>query len=298
MIEYFKTKDFELKQLENFERGCWINVISPTQEEIEYLCSKFKINRNNILSALDPNEVPRVEFIGKDIYVILKTISSDTGKLNSILILLSKSFILTLSSSKPQFIKEIINKKRKFDTTRKIKCFLRLFYFINKGFEEFTLNTVKAVNREKANIRKLTDKQINNLLEQEGILNDLVASYYYTNLVYEKIIKKAKFPAKEKERIEDLAIEAQQGFNLCRASLKTISNIRNTLVILASNKLNKIITLLTVFTILISIPAAVSSIYGMNILLPMQDNPKAFEYIITFIIALWAVFIVYLKRIL
>ncbi len=298
MIEYFKTKNYELQQLKNFEKGCWINAISPSPEEIDSLCNKFKIDKNNIMSALDSDEIPRVEFIGKEIYIILKTISPDTRKLNSVLILLSRNFILTLSPSRPQFVKQIISRKKEFNTSKKIKCILMMFYFINKGFEEFTLNTVKAVNKEKANIRKLTDRQINNLLEQESILNDLVASYYYTNLVYEKIIKNAKFPSREKEEIRDLAIEAQQGFNLCRASLKTISNIRNTLVILASNKLNKIITLLTVFTIMISIPAAVSSIYGMNILLPMQNNPKAFSYIIAFIVALWAVFIVYLKRIL
>ena len=33
MIEFYKTFGTETKKVETLETGCWINVISPTEEE-------------------------------------------------------------------------------------------------------------------------------------------------------------------------------------------------------------------------------------------------------------------------
>ena len=115
-------------------------------------------------------------------------------------------------------------------------------------------------------------------------------------LIYERIMKKAKFFEADKEIIEDLMVEANQGFDLCKSSLKTISNIRDYYLVILSNKLNRIITVLTIFTILISIPAAISGIYGMNIALPLQKNPLAFSYIILLMVLIWMGMLFYFKK--
>ena len=84
--------------------------------------------------------------------------------------------------------------------------------------------------------------------------------------------KKIEFFEEDKEFINDLIIESDQGMNLCRNALKTITNLRHYYYIILSNRLNRTLKILTIFTILISIIAAVSSVYGMNIKLPFQDN--------------------------
>ena len=155
---------------------------------------------------------------------------------------------------------------------------------------------MRSVNSKREALTKLNERDINILLEHEAVLNSFVSSYYYTNLIYERILKNVKFFEEDKEIINDLMIEAHQGFDLCKSSLKTISNIRNHYVILLSNKLNNIITLLTVLTVFISVPAAVSGIYGMNVALPFESNPLIFYYIILFIWAVWMGFFLFFKR--
>jgi len=100
----------------------------------------------------------------------------------------------------------------------------------------------------------------------------------------------------DKAIIEDLTTEAKQGLNLCRSSLKNISNIRKYYDISLSSKLNRIITVLTVFTIIISIPAAISGVYGMNVLLPLQENRFAFYIILGPTAFICLLFIWYLKK--
>ena len=79
MINYFKKtpKDESLRKLSKFEKGCWIEVIDPSEKELSYLHKTFDLDKQNLISGTDKNEVPRVEFDDKDLYVILKIISPD-----------------------------------------------------------------------------------------------------------------------------------------------------------------------------------------------------------------------------
>lgn len=300
MISYYKRtlRDTKLKQLKKFKPGCWINAIEPTPAEIETLHKTFNLDKQNLICGLDKNEIPRVEFVDNDTYIFLKIIilQDDKQKLHTLLITITNNFILTLSKYKIDFVDKILRGEVKFITTQKLEFLLDLFSMINKDFEKSTLSVVRSVNLMRESFTELVEQDIDLLLEQESVLNNFVSSYYYTNLMYGRIIKHMKFPERDKMFIEDLIIETQQGFDLCRSSLKTISNIRNHFVILLSNKLNKVITLLTLFTVLMSIPAAVGGLYGMNVLLPAQTDPHVFFYILLFIICVWVGVFLYLKE--
>jgi len=298
MIRYFKRtiQQRAIKEIPGMEVGAWVNVVDPSAEEIDYLVERFSLDRKNLESGLDQNELPRLDFVDDDIYLFTKIIPKiEKREIETYLIVVAKKFILTLSKTQPDFIKDILEGKVNFVTTQKLKCLIKLFSLINESFEKVTAEVVKSVER-KRDIGELEEKELETLLSQENILNNLVSSYNYINLLYQRVIRRIDFFPQDKEIIEDLTIEAAQGLEICKSSLKTISNLRNYYSILISNKLNRIITVLTVFTILISLPAAISGIYGMNILLPLQKNPFAFYYILSLIGAIWAIFLLYLKK--
>ncbi|MCD6550377.1 magnesium transporter CorA family protein [bacterium] len=300
MIKYFKRtlQSKNIKEIPNFQIGCWINVVDPTKQEIEYLVKKFKLDKRNLESGLDPNEIPRLDITDSTIYIFINAVFNIPEHiLGTYLIIIGKNCIITLSRHQPAFVERIINGEIKFITTQKLKCLIKLLSLINEGFEQTTISIVKEVQRRKRlSIEELKDEELTSLLEQEDILNDFVSSYYYINLLYERIIRKIKFFEQDKEILEDLIVEGTQGFNLCKSSLKTISNIRSYYDILLSNRLNNIITILTIFTILVSFPAAISGIYGMNIPLPLQHHPFAFYYILLLIGFTWIAFVLYLKK--
>jgi len=297
MISYYRRKigEEKIKKLSSFQIGSWVSVVDPSEEEIKYLWQKFKLDKRNLYSGLDENEIPRLDFIGSNIYVFNKDILP-SRKIQTILIVIGKKFILTLSKQEPSFQSKILGEKVEFFTTQKLKCLIKILFLINESLEKDTIKIVKDVQITKLSKKELTEKNLEELLEKEDFLNGLVSSYQYMRLVYERAIKRIPFFREDKELLEDLIEETNQGFNLCKSSLKTISNIRKYYDILLSNKLNKIITILTIFTVLISLPAAISGIYGMNIALPFQKNPLAFWYIVGIILIAWILFIVYLRK--
>lgn len=296
MITYHKRtkKDDQLKNIPDFEIGAWVNVIDPTADEIEFLITKFNLDRHNIMAGLDDNEIPRVDFEDNETYIFVKSVCHNT--LKTFQIIIGKEFILTLCKEKTDFLDKILTNNADILTTQKLNALIKMFTLNNKRFEAVTQDAIKEVKKIKVLTDELKEKDVAVLVEKEDLLNDLISAYYNTSIVYARLVKKLEFFEADKDILEDLMIESEEGLNLCKQNLKTISNMREYKIILISNKLNRIITILTIFTILLSIPAAISGIFGMNVLLPLQENNHAFYYVLFLIVVLWILFLSYIKK--
>jgi len=300
MITYYKKsiKDKQMRLIQNPELGSWINVVSPTKKDIDFLVDEFKLDKDNIDSGLDPHEIPRADFVNGDSYIYIKvpTDELERGTL-TFLIIITKKFIITVSQKEPQFYKNIKgNKAPDIYTTQKTKFLLSLLSFNNELLEQKTLEIVKSIEMKKDLSNELREKDVNEMIKHEYMLNSFVSAYNYTNFMYNKIIHRLGFHEKDKDIIEELMIDTEEGQNICQTSLKNISNIRSYSMVLLTSKLNRLITVLTVLTVFLSVIAAISSFYGMNIDLPLQDDKNAFFYVIFFIILVLMSFILYLKK--
>ncbi len=111
-----------------------------------------------------------------------------------------------------------------------------------------------------------------------------------------KRISLVRINAPEKEFIEDLLVDLNQSFEICKSALKGLSNMRDYYSTTLTSNLNRVITLLTFFTVFLTIPAVISSIYGMNIALPLQDNPSLFAGLFVLVLGIWAVLLFIFKK--
>ncbi|MFZ3106608.1 MAG: CorA family divalent cation transporter, partial [Candidatus Hydromicrobium sp.] len=64
---------------------------------------------------------------------------------------------------------------------------------------------------------------------------------------------------------------------------------------LLTNKINDIMRILTIFSVIILPLALISGIYGMNIVLPLERNPSAFIIIVVVMIIISIGMLVYFK---
>lgn len=298
MIEYYKNTlaKPELNELKIFRVGSWIKVSEPTNEELEHLAYNHNLELELLQEGLDDNELPRIDFDGDNTYIYVKSGHKEENKLVTILIVLGKDFILTLSKFPVEEFKSILWKRIPIITTQRLKTLITMLDLIDEGIQVDVVNVIKTVQQKKKTTKNLKEKDMNELLDVEDYLNNLVSMYYYTSLLYSKITKHLKFFEEDKEMLHDLVVETEEGMNLCKNSLKTITNIRNNYSIVLSNKLNRSIQILTIFTIMINIPAAIGGLYGMNISLPFQKSPYAFAYILSLIVALLWLFYLFAKK--
>lgn len=298
MINYYKRNisDKKLETIDSFKIGCWINVTNPTQQELELLSKNHNLDIELLSEGTDPNELPRLDVYEDITYIYVKTISKTANSLNTLLIVIGKDFFLTISKENVESLNQIISGKFNIITTQRFKSLIKILSLINDDTEKKVISVVKNVQIKKNSTINLKDKDLEVLLNYEDFLNNLVSMYNYTTLLYSKLIKNIKFFEEDKDDLEDLMVESEEGLNLCKNSLNTISNITSYYSIILSNKLNKTIKLLTAFTILINIPASIGALYGMNVSLPFQYNNFIFYYIIGIITLLSTIFILYIRK--
>ncbi len=62
MIKYFKNDELnKIKRLDSFEEKCWVDLINPTDDEIEDVTAITGIPEETLKAALDEEETARIE---------------------------------------------------------------------------------------------------------------------------------------------------------------------------------------------------------------------------------------------
>ena len=60
-MDFYKTVNNRMIQVKAIEDGCWINMVNPTQEEIDFVVDKLNIEKSFLNAALDEEESSRIE---------------------------------------------------------------------------------------------------------------------------------------------------------------------------------------------------------------------------------------------
>lgn len=295
MYKVYKTVRGKLTNPEKPTPGCWIDINSPTEEELEELKPYFQIPEEVITSVRDVDEVPKVEE-EDDFQFIL--IQSPLNKTNSSVgeyavvplgILYNRDYVITLSDGKNDVLNYLRLKLKNYDnnkiinTSKKQQLIMKLVLFSSKIY----LRYLKVINASINN----TQKELENRAQNEKItqLLDIGKSLAYFNrslrsnrFVVEKLAKRRLFKSTEEdeELIEDVLDETIQGIETVKIYDRIVIDTANTFATIISNEVNRTVKTLTSITIILMIPTLVASIYGMNIPLPYQDSPHAFAIVI------------------
>ncbi len=302
MITYYKrlVRKGELKKLESYAKDCWINVTDPNENEIDFLVDNFSLEKDLLLDGLDIYEIPRIEEVGGKVYIYLTVPTSKIANeyTSSFLIIFSKNIFITISKSSLEIFDRIMNSKN-FLTNKRIRILLQMLLFLSNSFSVKIRNILKEVKKDRRNIKNLKDKDILDLVIQEDILNDYLASFSPLIHMHAMMLKlkSVKFIENEKEFIEDLIVDLNQTLTSCKSTLKTISNMRDYYQTTLSNSLNQILKILTIFTVFLTIPTVISGIYGMNISLPGQGLGNIFWILVGLIIGIWGIILIIFKKV-
>ncbi len=299
---YFRTlKDAELKKLDAPRAGVWVHVVKPTETELESLIKEFALDDAILEDITDFFEVPRMERSGGVGYYFTRypfdqnEEDVDTAPL---LIVMGESFVITISPKEvPQF-KQFIDGREAVHTTQKAKLFIQIMTALTESFEKKLVRLRRAVHRDRAELRQIGNREIVRFVNYEHELNDMIAAVVPTN-TWLRQVTTGNYMAlynDDIELMEDLMIDNSQMVESARSVLKTIQNVRGASEAILTNNLNATIKTLTIITILLTIPNIVSSLYGMNVLLPGMNNVWSFWVIIGVILAVVAAALFMFKR--
>lgn len=288
MIQYFKNVEHQTIAIDKPEAGAWINVLPPLkQEEFNDLSESLEIPIDFLKDSLDIDERSRYEIDDNVKLIVIKTPTENNSFNDSdayyitipICIILTHNQIVTVNSFENEAIKKFLNTFQNRHPDKKNMMVLKIFEKIVTNFLEY----LKEINQR----RNLLEQQLydanrnSELLELVRIQKSLV--YFITalrsnELLMMKMVRTnfLQLNEEEKEFLDDLIVETSQALEMANTYTTILSSTLDAFASIISNNLNAVMKRLTSITIILSLPALVTSIYGMNVELPYSHSPHAF----------------------
>ena len=290
------------------EKGCWINMVSPSEKEIKLICEEAKISDNFIRYALDYEEKARIDveddgtilFI-VDVPILEKSNNFDVYTTMPVgLIVVRDDFFITVSLKKNKIISSLENSINKKIITYKKSRFIFQFFYENASI---FLKLLKKINKETEVAENILQKTLQNqeLLKLLNLDKSLV--YFTTSLksneaVMEKTLKGRiiKLYEEDEDLLEDSIIENKQAIEMSKIYSDILNGTMDAYASIISNNLNGVMKRLTSITIIIAIPTLIASLWGMNVFVPFQHNQWGFLILSIFMIITTAITILWLKK--
>lgn len=304
MIRYYKSINSKLEKLKSFEDGCWVNLVEPTQSEINEISEMFNIDIENIKAALDEEERSRID-IEDNHTLILIDIPIDESDASSthystipLGIILLENTIVTICTAQTKILNDfIVGHIKDFFTFKKTRFILQILY----KNASYYLHYLRRINKmtiaiEKEIYKSMQNKELIQLLELEKSLIYFSTSLKANELVLNKMLRTGsikKYPEDE-DLLEDVIIENRQALEMATIYGDILSRIMDAFSAIVSNNQNNVMQFLTSITLIMSISTIVSGFFGMNVPgLPFANNPHGFwlVFLVTCVISLILTFI-------
>lgn len=281
MLRKYQLCDGKIELVENdsYRISVYIN---PNDDEKKYLINELKLDEHTLNSALDPDELSRLEFEPEHVALIFKRPKSYSAndrfffRVSSVGIFLFKNQIIILTSEDfPMFDdKKPVRIKSLKDV---------LLRFLYRSIYHF-LEHLKIINQ----ISDDLEQKINTSLENKFLFDLFTlekSMVYYLNAINANsmMLQKLKnnstkitFTSEEEEFLDDIIIENSQCYKQAEIYSNILSGMMDARASLVSNNLNVLMKTLNIITIGIMVPTFVVSAFSMNVGIPLAKHPLAF----------------------
>jgi len=312
MLEIFASE--EVKQIGNrsihkvhevdkITDDTWVNLYSPTEEEISRVVNELNIPSEFIRYPLDEEERPRIDFDDDTGHVLVivdipfsrrenELIKYETSPLG---IILADKHVVTVSLKKApildQFqenrVKDLIISYRARFTIQILyavaRDYLRLLRFIDQSLEI----------AEQGLAMSISNTYLYKMLELQKSLVYFASSLKSNDAVLEKLMRgrTIKLYDDDEDLLEDVVIEYKQAREMADIYATIVNGTMDAYASIINNNMNEIMKILAAATICLEVPNLFGSFFGQNCPMPWESaflsNPWPFVgLVITFILSI------------
>jgi len=256
--------------------------INPTDEEKRYLIDVLKIDEHTLASALDPDELSRLEFEPEHLALIFKRPKNYSAAdlflfrvASTGYFLFKDKLVCLMSEDIPLFEGKIFARMTSLPEVMLKLIYRAIYHFIEH---------LKIINR----ISDELELKVNRAMENRYLINLFTLEkslVYYLNainsnaMVIEKIkhnAAKIGFGQEALELLDDIIVENGQCFKQAEIYSNILTGLMDARGTIVGNNLNVLMKTLNIITIGIMVPTFVVSAFSMNVGIPFARHPLAF----------------------
>ncbi|MBN1398952.1 MAG: magnesium transporter CorA family protein [Bacteroidetes bacterium] len=259
---------------------------NPDDNEKKYLIEELKIDEHTLASALDPDELSRLEFEPDHTAVIFKRPRNYSAKDKLLFkvgscgaFLFKNRLVLVQMEDLPLFDgKQFLSIQTLNEAVLKL-LYRSIFHFL----EHLKVMTMITDELESKINRAMENKYLLNLFTLEKSL------VYYLNSINSNggLIEKLKnnsaklgLSTAEIELLDDLIIENNQCYRQSEIHSNILASLMDARASIVGNNLNVLMKTLNIVMLGIMVPTFVVSVFSMNVPIPLQEHEFSFWMIL------------------
>lgn len=297
-------EDFEEITPPTHVQGVWLHGAEVTSDEVEHAIRQYQLDGNIVRDVFDNNELPRVEYDEHaTLYMFLRIawrMRNGEVKTAPLLAVAGKGNYVTLSKTKQCHPAHVTEKKPHIRPEDTILLLLSTFATVVSEYEELIHHTSETVHTIKRRMRK--HEATNDDFLEFITVEENLATYSYNLTAMLSVAQRLKedrhpqFKAAHVEALDDIILHMQQLLANVSSSTGAVISVQNVYSTITSNALNQRMKLLTIITLLVTVPNVFYGMYGMNVSLPFAEEPWAYSVVVGFTILIMIAVVVFIKR--
>jgi len=270
----------------------WIDAKEITRDDITRLTEEFGVDSEFLADVLDQDEQSRIEKEDDHIQLIIKLpVKADEDDDNSQVIttlgiMLYADKILTICQNDSIVLEDLEkNRYRQYPLTTKEGFVLSI---LGRATQVF-IRLLKTVNRQKNKVEDQFQKhgavmnfELMQLLEIQKSLVYFSTSLASNQALMEKLQKTSIFlmnNEEEREFLSDSIIDNSQAVAMANIYSNILNETMDAFSNVISNNMNIVMKRLTLISLSLMFPTFITSFWGMNIKLPLANNPFAWAFL-------------------
>jgi len=250
--------------------------VDPDEQERVYLTEQLSIDEHTLASALDPDELSRLEFEPTHVALIVKRPKNYSAeeqflfRVSSMgLFLFEERLVVVVSENDPVFEgKPFIAMESLVDVMLRL-IYRSIFHFLRH------LKVINMVSEE-------LEQKINASMENRYLLNLFALEkslVYYLNAIHtngvliakiRNYMSRIRIKDEQSEFLDDILIENEQCYRLAEIYSNVLASMMDARASIVNNNLNVLMKTLNIITIGIMVPTLVVSVFSMNVPIPFS----------------------------
>lgn len=296
----------DIKKTFNQGMYSWVRVDSTQAHEIKKLRADYAISDEILTYALDDNERARVEYDPLEkafllIFNVPNLLKKDNHyETSPMAFILKDQYFFSFVNERTAYVENIIENLLSNEPNQSTASLLFHTLFL---ISDYYFPLVEEVDSQRIQLnKKLREKTTNkNLLALSDLeigLVYLVTATKQNAVLLEQVKAQAIFSSftdKEKEELDDALIEARQAVEMTRLSSEILDQLSGTYNNLLNNNLNDTMKILTIWSLLLTIPTIVTGFFGMNMPLPFTHSEASWivTVVISVALSIWLILILW-----
>ncbi|MCI8412976.1 MAG: magnesium transporter CorA family protein [Clostridia bacterium] len=301
------TQSRELKKSDGIEKGCWINLENPSDQELEEVARITGVGEDLLKAALDEEERARIETDdGNTLIIVDIPIIDDRSDwyVYSTLpmgIITTPEYFITVCLRDTTVLGDFVKGRvRNFDVNKRTRFIYQILYLNAIKF----LHCLKQIDKTSMRVqqslhRSMKNKELIQLLDLEKALVYFSTSLNSNQIVIDRLqaINAIKHYEEDNDILDDVIVENKQAIEMATIYRDIMSGTMDAFASVISNNQNIVMKFLAAITIILTIPTIVASIWGMNVGVPFAGTVWGFWVVIGIIVAITVpVLIIMIKK--